>query len=167
MAAGTGRTAKRWTRFLVDDSGGTLREIPVDSINGVGLTYDELELTAFQDAIKGVLLDTPDCVIEISGPFDNSAAQAAGGSGAAPALSGSHTVLSGIAGVNTPLTLDVRFGMRQYWQTGEPVFGITSSSANGFVCTKYTVDPAEMKYAASFRMFPGSAAPSWGTNANT
>lgn len=165
--AGTGRTVKRWTRFLVDDSAGTIREIPVDTINGVGLTYDEMDLTAFQDAIKGVLLDTPDCSIDISGPFDTTAAQAAGGSGAAPALSGSHTVLSAIAGVNTPLTLDIRFGMRQYWETGEPQFGITSSAANGFVCTKYTVDPGAMKYSASFRMYAGSTAPAWGTAAET
>lgn len=167
MAAQTGRTVKKWTRFLVDDSGGTLREIPVDSINGVGLTYDEMDLTAFQDAIKGVLLDTPDCAIEISGPFDTTAVAAAGGSGAAPSLSGSHTVLSAIAGVNTPLTLDVRIGMRQYWETGEPQFGITSSSVNGFVCTAYNADVNAGKYTASFKMYAGSAAPAWGTAAET
>lgn len=167
MAAQTGRTVGRYVRFLCDDSGGTLREIPIDSINGVGLESPELDVTALQDAVKSVLLETPDCTIDITGPFDNSALQSAGGSGAAPALSGSHTVLSGIAGVNTPLTLDVRFGIRHDWETGEPQFGITSSSVNGFVCTKYTVDAAAMKYAASFKVFAGSAAPAWGTAAET
>lgn len=167
MASQTGRTVASYTRFLCDDSGGTLREIPVDSINGVGLDYGGADTTALQDAVKSVLPETPDCTIEITGPFDNTAAAAAGGSGAAPSLSGSHTVLSGIAGVATPLTLDVRFGIRHYWETGEPQFGITSSSVNGFVCTNYTVDPGEMKYSATFRIFAGSAAPAWGTAAET
>lgn len=167
MAAQTGRTTGNWTRFLVDDSAGTLREIPIDSLNGVGLDYGGVDTTALQDAVKSVLPETPDCTIEITGPFDNTAVAAAGGSGAAPSLSGSHTVLSGIAGALTPLTLDVRFGVRHYWETGEPQFGITSSSVNGFVCTAYTVDPGEMKYSATFRVIAGSVAPAWGTAAES
>lgn len=167
MAAQTGRTTNKWTRFLVKDSGGVLREIPVDSINGVGLDYDEQDLTAFQDAIKGALPAQANCTITITGPFDSSAAQAAGGSGVAPALSGSHTVLNNLAGGVTPLTIDVRFGMRQYWTTGEPQFGITSSTTDGFLCKTYTVDPGAMKYTATFYMNAGSAAPAWGTAAET
>lgn len=155
MAANTGRTVSKHTLFYVDDSAGTLRSIPVDSINGVGLTYDEVDLTAFYDAVKGVLLNHPDCTIDITGPFDTTAS------------TGSHTVLSGIVGLLTPLTLDVRIGIRQAWESGEPQFGITSSSANGFLCTAYTVDPGTGKYSAKFRMFPGSAAPAWGTAAET
>lgn len=167
MAAQTGRTTGAYVRFLVDDSAGTPREIPVDSINGVGLDYGGADTTALQDAVKSVLPETPDCVIEITGPFDNTAAAAAGASGAAPSLSGSHTVLSGIVGVGTPLMLDVRFGVRHYWETGEPVFGITGTAANGFICTKYTVDAGTAKYAATFRVMAGSAAPAWGTAAHT
>ncbi len=167
MTAQTGRTVKRWTRFVVDDSAGTLREIPVDSINGVGLDYPEADLTAFQDAVYGVLPDTPDCTITITGPFDNTAAGAAAASGAAPVLSGSHTVLSGIAGGVTPLTLGVYFGIRHYWETGEPVFGITSAAGVGFLCTNYTVNPGDGKYSATFKVYPGSTAPAWGTDAVT
>ena len=36
-----GRTVDKWTRFLVDDSAGTPREIPVNTISPVGFTYDE------------------------------------------------------------------------------------------------------------------------------
>jgi hypothetical protein len=161
MTTNTGRTTQKWTTFLVDDSAGTLREIPVDSINGVGLTYDEVELTAFQDAIKGALPAHPDCAITITGPFDTTAA------GTPPALSGSHTVLSGINGVGTPLTLDVRVGMRHAWESGEPQFGITSSATSGFVCFDYQVDVNAGKYSAKFRMYPGSSAPAWGTAAET
>ena len=159
MAAQTGRTTTRWTDFRIDDSAGTLRSIPVDSINGVGLTYDEVELTAFQDALKGVLPGHADVVITITGPFDNSAAAAAG------TLSGSHTILSAINGAQTPLTLDVQVGMRHAWESGEPQFGITSSATSGFLCFDYQQQGE--KYSAKFRMFPGSSAPAWGTAAET
>jgi len=167
MAAQTGRTVSKWVKFQCDDSGGTVRDVPVSSIGGVGLEYDEADLTAFQDAIKGVLPGHPDITLEITGPWDNSAAQAASGSAAAPALSGSHTVLNGINGGNTPLTLGVYIGVRHNWETGEPAFGITSTAANGFLCTSYTVNPDDGTYTAKFRMYPGSAAPAWGTAAFT
>jgi len=159
MAAQTGRTVKKWVNFIVDDSAGTIRSIPVDTINGVGLNYPEADVTAFQDALKGALPDTPECTIEIGGPFDNSAAAAS------PTLSGSHTVLNPINGGNTPLTLDVQVGIRHAWEAGEPQFGITSSATAGFLCTGYSVDMASMKYSAKFGMYPGSTAPAWGTAA--
>jgi hypothetical protein len=167
MGAQTGRTVSKWTRFVVDDSSSTLREIPVSTINGVGLTYDEAEAWALQDALKAVLPNTPDASLEISGPFDNSAAVAASASGVAPALSGSHTVLSGIVGGNTPLSLGIYIGIRQIWVTGEPTWGLSASATSGFLCTDYQVDPAAMTYTAKFRVYPGSSAPAWGTNAIT
>ena len=153
MAANTGRTTQKWVAFLVDDSSGTPRNIPVDSINGVGLTYDEVELTAFTDAIKGVLPAHPDVTISISGPFDTTA------------TTGSHTVLSAIVGGVTPLTLDVQVGIRHAWESGEPQFGITSSATSGFLCTEYIPDVNAGKYSAKFRMYPGSSLPAWGTAA--
>lgn len=163
----TGRTTYKWIRFIVDDSGSTLREVPINKISVVGLTYEEQDLTAYQDAVKGALPGWPDAPIEIDGPLDISAAVAAGGSGNAPALSGSHTVIAPLAGLTTPLTLDVQFGMRQYWTTGEPQFGITASATAGYICTTYTVDPASMSYHAKFVLYPGSTAPAWGTAAET
>jgi len=167
MAAQTGRTVTKYTRFIIDDSGGTVREIPITSLNGVGLTFDEQDLTAWQDAIKGSLPGQPSMPIEIGGPFDTTAAAAAGGSGAAPSLSGSHTILSAICGVNTPLTLDIRIGMRQYWETGEPQIGLTSSATVGYICTAYSVDLGSMSYKAKFVPYPGTTAPAWGTAAET
>lgn len=161
MAVQTGRTVSKWVRFLVDDSAGTLREIPISSINGVGLTYPEVDLTAFQDAVTGVLANTPDAELTISGPFDTSAAAAAAGSGASPTLSGSHTILSGIVGGYTPLALGVLIGMRHLWETGEPAWGLNYGATSGFICTAYNVNLNDGTYEAKFRVFPGSAAPSW------
>ena len=159
MAAQTGRTVSRWTDFIIEDSNTTLRSIPVDSINGVGLTYAEKDLTAFQDAIRGALPETPDCVITIAGPFDNSAAAAVG------TLSGSHTILSAIVGGVTPLSLDVQVGIRHAWEADEPQFGISQSATSGFLCRSYDVDITNASYTATFGMFPGSSAPAWGVAA--
>lgn len=159
----TGRTVTKWTRFLVDDSGGTPREIPVDSISAVGFVYDESDLTAYQDQVKGYLANHPDAVIEISGPVDNSAAVAAAASGAAPTLSGAHTVLNPVSAPTfvTPLGLCVCYGIRGYWTSGDPVFGIVSPSATqGYLCTKYQIEGE--KYSARFVPYPGST-PAWGT----
>ena len=164
MAVQTGRTVSKFVRFLVDDSGGTPREIPVSTINGVGLPYEEVDVTAFQDAVKGTLSNQPDCTIEVSGPWDSTAVAAAAASAAAPVLSGSHAVLYNLAGAYTPLGLCICFGVRHYWEAGEPVFGIvTATAANGFVCTAYNVSPNDMTYSATFKVYPGSAAPAWGT----
>ena len=164
MAAQTGRTVSKWIRFGVDDSAGTAREVPINTISVVGLVYEEQDLTAFQDAVKGSLPNHPDAPIEIGGPWDTTAAAAFAASAATPVLSGSHTVLNPINGGNTPLALAVHFGVRHYWETGEPVFGIVSaSSANGYLCVSYTINSADMTYSAKFVLFPGSAAPAWGT----
>ena len=161
MAAQTGRTHFKHIDFIVDDSSGTLRSIPVNEINGVGLEYEELDLTAWQDAIMGALSGHPNCEIDIKGPWDTTAAQAAG------TLSGSHTILSGINGGSTPLSLDVQVGVRQAWESGEPQFGITSSATSGFLCRSYVPDLNTMTYSAKFSMFPGSSAPAWGTAAES
>ena len=165
MAANTGRTVGKWFKFQMEDSAGTLRDIPVTSINGIGIAYDQTDLTALQDALKGFKPGHGTSELNISGPFDNTAAQAASGSGARPALSGSHTVLNGVNGVNTPLAFACYFGIQHDWETGEPVYGLASSAANGVLVTNYTVNAADMTYSATLVMYPGSAAPAWGTAA--
>jgi hypothetical protein len=161
MAAQLGRTVNKFVDFRIKAFGGTLRSIPVNSVNGVGLTYPEVDLTAFQDAMKGVLLGTPDCKITIAGPFDNSAVQTAG------TLSGSHTVLDPLNGALTPCTVDVQIGMRHVWEAGEPQFGITSTATSGFLVTSYIPDPTNGTYTATLALYPGSSAPAWGTAAET
>lgn len=167
MAANTGRTVSKYVNFVCDDSGSTLRDIPINSLSVVGVTYEEMDLTAFQDAVRGALPGHPDAPIEISGPFDTTAAQAASGTGVVPALSGSHTVLEPVNGLMTPLTVDIQFGIRQTWETGEPQFGITSTSTSGYIVTQYNVNADDMTYSAKLVLFPGSSLPAWGTAAET
>ncbi len=99
----TGRTVAKYFKFQMEDSGGVLRDIPVNSANGIGLSHEEIDVSAFQDTVIGALAGQPNFVLDISGPFDNTAAQAASGSGAAPALSGSHIVVEPVNGLGVPL----------------------------------------------------------------
>lgn len=158
------RTVSKYCRFLIGDTGDVIRHIPVDSINGLGLTYDEVTYAAFIDTIKGALSNLANFSITITGPFDNTAAAAS------PSLSGSHTVLSALNGVNTPRMLDIQFGMGTTWTNGAPQFGITKSATAGVIVTDYQVIPSangEVKYSAKISMFAGSTSPDWGTAAES
>jgi len=160
MTVNTGRTVDRWISFNVDDNGNVLRTIPINSINGIGLPYDEVDLTAFMDAIKGVLPAHPSCVITIGGPFDTTAVAAVG------SLSGSHSVLYNLPGPRSvPLALDVRIGINHAWESGEPTFGITGAATAGFICLDYQYAGGGL-YAAKFGVFAGSTAPEWNTTAH-
>ena len=159
MTAQTGRTVSKWVDFRVDDSAGTVRSIPVTTINGVGVTYDEQDVMAVQDKLHSALPNHANAPIDITGPFDTTAAAVA------PALSGSHTVLNGINGGQTPLTLGVYVGIRHAWEDGEPVFGLSASATSGYLCTAYNADPIAGTYTARFVPYPGSTVPAWGTAA--
>jgi hypothetical protein len=160
--ADTGRTVSKWVDFRISDSGrGTIRSIPVNSISALGVTYDETELTAWMDAVKGFLPNMPDTPIEISGPFDTTIAAAAG------SLSGSHTIISALVGAVTGLTIDVQVGIRSAWDNGEPQYGITGTATAGYICVAYNVDLNSMTYTARFVPIAGSTLPAWGTAAET
>ena len=164
MTALTGRTVSRWTNFCIEDSGQAMREIPINTLGICGVAYEEIDLTAFQDAVKGALPGMPDAPIDITGPWSSLAAQTASATAVAPALSGSHTILSGINGLSVPLSLDVQIGVRATWETGAPQFGISAgTNTSGYLCVVYTVDLSTMIYTARFVLFPGSDIPAWGT----
>ena len=146
----TGRTVSKWVTFLCDNGGAALTQIPINSVNVCGITYEEHDLTAFQDAVKGALPGMPDAPVEIGGPWDNTA------------VTGSHTVLNAVNGLSVPLALAVRFGMRAAFVGGTDVnFGITGTADNGYLCVAYNLDPSTMMYTARFVVAPGSAIPTF------
>ena len=161
------RTVSKFIRFILYDSVATIAlcEIPVKRIGAVDLTYPEVDLTAFQDAVKGFLTGQPDFQLEFGGPWDTSAKAAISASGVKPVLSGSHAILAPLLGRLTPLSWAVLFGMQRYWTTGDPVFGITSSATSGVIVTKYDVVVAgeALEYNAKICLYPASSAPAWGT----
>ena len=95
---------------MVHDSSAVYREIPVTAINGVGLTYPEVDMSAIQDAVKGMLNGQPDYTLELSGPWDTAAATSAvTASATASSLSGSHTVLYDLPNDLTPLGFSIYY----------------------------------------------------------
>ena len=153
MAQQSGRTVQDYTNFYIGGNGASMRQVLIDTLGDVGLDYPEEEMSAFQDAVKGVLVGKPDFTLTFGGPFDDTA------------TTGTHVILSALVGVMTPLSFDVQIGIRHAWEAGEPQFGITATAANGAILTSYKVSGA--KYAATMRMYPGSAAPAWGIAAET
>lgn len=161
MAINTGRTISKWTKVYIDYTDGVLAEIPVNSINGVGIECPDVDVSAWQDAIRNVLVDTGACTITLTGPFDTSAIVAASGSAAAPTPSGSHSILAPLVGLNTPLAFGVCFGMRNYYVTTEPAFGLNfSAGLSGFLVKSYLPNPDAGTYSATLVVF-GKIAPSW------
>lgn len=159
----TGRFSPRFCKFQIEDATGTLRDVPVKSFSSVGLTYDEIDVSSLQELVKGFLSGQANFELTISGPFDNTVAQAASGSGAAPALSGSHTVLEPLNGGLTPRCFGVYFGVLTYWTTNDPCFG----ADNSIIVTDYTVDPNTMMYSCKIKHVAGGTAPDWATTAFT
>ena len=76
MAANTGRTVSKFTNLVIADSGNVLRDIPINSLSVCGVTYEEQDVHAFQDAVMSALPGMPDAPIDFTGPFDTTAAQA-------------------------------------------------------------------------------------------
>jgi len=159
----TGRTPSRFLKVQIEDSGGTLRDIPVRTIGDVGLTYDEVDLSALQEVVKGFMSGQANFGVTITGPFDDTAVQAASGTGVVAALSGSHTVLEPLNGVLTPRAFAVYIGMQDYWATGDPVFG----ADNCVIVTAYNAQPDAGMYSCVIKHVAGGTAPDWGTSAIT
>ncbi len=143
--------SKRIGKFVtisVDDSGATAREITSDvtSIGGVPLTYDEVEVGGYgQD--KFYLAARADTTLTIEGLMNPTA------------TTGSHTVLSGIVGSNTPGTVTIAYGSNAAPTTGDPEW------EGEYICTEYTTTPdlnGAITFSATLR--PGtSTSPAWGT----
>ncbi len=167
MAAKVGRTVGKWFKFQIEDSAGTLRDVGVTTVGGVGVAYDQVELTNLQDVAHGFLPGHGTIAVPITGVYDTGVAQAASGTGARPALSGSHTVLEPLNGLTVPLGVGFYFGVRQDWETGEQVFGLSSTAANGVLIFDYVANPDNGTYSATIGMYPGSALLAWGTAAIT
>jgi len=152
MTANAGRTNAKYIQVYLDNVSGTLTEITAycNTVGSVGLAYEESDVTAFSDGSKNIVIGRPEAPLTIGGPFDTV----------------SHTQLNAINGLQVPLSLDIRVGVRHAWEAGEPQFGITSSSTVGYLLSSYMVNLDDMTWTAMLNVF-GPTAPAWGTAAET
>jgi hypothetical protein len=161
----TGRTVARFCKFQIEDSGGALRDVAIRTFGDVGLTYDEVDLSAVQELVKNFLTGQANFSVTITFPFDNTVAQAASttGQSAAAHLSGSHTVLEPLNGGLTPRAFGVYFGVQADWATGDPVFG----ADNSVIVSDYKVSPDTGMGSCKLVHVSNGTAPDWGTTAIT
>jgi hypothetical protein len=145
----TGKTHSRYVKVIVDDSGGTARDVSasVDTLGGIGLTFDDAEVTTFADSIKQYLTGYGNSEITMGGPFNNTA------------TTGAHTVMSGIAGSDaTSKTLTIQIGIRAAPTTGDPEW------EGEYTCSEYLVNADGVaRWTARFRPALGASTPAWGT----
>jgi hypothetical protein len=154
MTANTGRTHSKWLTVKVDNASGTLTDISayVNTVGQFGLTYDTQDVTAFSDAVKNIVLGQPGAPLTLGGPIDT--------------VIVTHFAIAGINGSVTPLSLDLQMGIRHAWESGEPQFGLTSSSTVGYLCNSFMVDPVANTWTATLDVF-GATAPAFGTAAES
>jgi len=152
MTANTGRTHAKHITVKLDNSGGTLTDITAytNNIGTIGLNYETQDVTAFSDGVRNIVIGQPTAPLTIGGPFDTVI----------------HSQMTGINGAVTPLSLDIQIGIRHAWESGEPQFGITSSSTSGYLVHGYTVDMQNNTWSAQLNVF-GATAPAWGTSAES
>jgi len=146
---GTGKTTGRYVKILLDDSGGTPRDITasVSTIGGIGLSNEQVDVTTLSDSVMQYLSGRGDSTIELGGPFNNTA------------TTGAHGVLSGLNGTNTAATLTIQIGIRAAPTTGDPEW------EGEYVVLAYPVNVGlnEVTWSATLKPAFGAATPAWGT----
>jgi len=160
----TGRTSPRYAKFQIEDSGGTMRDVPVSSFGDAGLTYDELDVSAFQELVKGFVTGMANFSMTITGPFDNSVAVTASATteDAGSFLSGSHTILEPLNGSLTARSFGAYFGIQADWATDDPVFG----GVDSIIVTDYKVNIDNATYSCKIvKAATAANDPDWGTAA--
>ena len=152
MTANVGRTHGKFVQVYLDDSGGTLTDVTagINNIGTVGLTSETQDVTNWSDGSHNIVIGQPSAPLTIGGAWNTVI----------------HTHMTGISGLSTPLSLDIRVGVRHAWESGEPQFGITSSASSGYLCSGYTVDFGANTWSATLDVY-GATAPAFGTSAET
>lgn len=149
MAANAGKTNAKFIEFWLDNSAGTLTNLTpyTKNVNTFGLTSEEQDVTAYSDGVKNVTIGRPDAPLTINFQIDT-------------------VLFAHLIALNhvTPLSLDIRVGIRQAWVAGEPTFGITSSATSGYLFKDFTMTDTEI--VATFAVF-GPTAPDMATTAHT
>ena len=134
----------------VDDSGGTARDLSTGlvraSISGIGLIYEEADMTGVSDGVVNFLTNHPSSTISATFHLDDTA------------TTGAFTVLKGIEG-GAAGTLTCQFGQSGAAPTsGDPEW----EGEYIFTGMQVSFDGGKAVIAGTF--VPGSAtAPAWGT----
>jgi hypothetical protein len=149
-----GRTTSLYTRIYVDSADGTVRNITgsVNSIGGLGVTADQIDVSTFADSMKQYLNGLKDSALTMSGPFNDTALAVS------PAESGAHKVLAPLGGTNTATTVTIEIGSR-----AEPTSGDAKWSGEYLCDYQVQGDLGSLTWNAAYRPAFGTSTPTWST----
>ncbi len=142
------KLAGRFLKVLLDDSGGTARDVSAD-IESIDVPdeYGELDVTGFGEGAENSIPGLPSFPVEIQANFNPAA------------TTGIYTVLKGSLGTYAGRTLTVQVGQNATPTTGDPEF------EGEFWVQKMNISATpkgKVSLTASLRVY-GSTAPAWGT----
>lgn len=149
MTANTGRTNAKYIQFYLDNSSGTLTDLSAycNNVGTFGLEKETQDVTAYSDGVKNITIGRPSAPLQVTFKNDTTV----------------YAHLIALA-ESTPLSLDIRVGIRHAWESGEPTFGISSSATSGYLLTSMQMTDQEI--TCKFDVF-GATAPNFATTAHT
>lgn len=107
-----GKTHSRWTTISI---GGQLVTCGINSIGGVGITWEQADVTTLCNEIMENLKGQGDVNLTIGGPFNNTA------------TTGAHIVVQPLADGTAVTDVVIEIGINAAPTTGDPTFTITNA----------------------------------------
>ena len=120
----------------------------IDSLSGVGISFNTVEVTALCNTIMERLAGMGDVSIGASGPFNDTA------------VTGSHIVVQPLAGNNAGAELVISFGSGAAPTGGDAKFTVTAMGVDNYTVAGAT--GAAVTAAWNWTPRPGATA-AWGT----
>jgi hypothetical protein len=141
----TGKTHSRFVTITYNSQNIT---DSVDTINGIGITYEETDVSSLASSLMEFIQGRGDLNLSVSGKFDNTA------------TTGGHTVVQALNGNTTGATLTIAIGIGAAPTTGDPEFESTKIGTFNYLVQ---ANPGQaVAWSASLRPLDGAVA-AWGT----
>jgi hypothetical protein len=140
-----GKTHSKWVTVSYNSQ---LVTCSIDSLSGIGINWDTVEVTTLCNSIKERLIGHGDVSISASGPFNNTA------------TTGGHIVVEPLNGNATGATLVISIGSGAAPTTGDAKFTVTNMGVDGYMVGASTGGAVTASWTWTPR--PGATA-AWGT----
>jgi hypothetical protein len=141
-------TGKSHSRFITVTYGGQNITDSIDTINNIGITYEETDVSSLASALMEFIQGRGDLNIAVSGKFDNTA------------TTGGHTVIEPLNGDTTGSTLTIAIGVGAAAESGDPEFECTKVGTFNYLVQ---ANPGQaVAWSSSLRPLDGAVA-AWGS----
>ena len=140
-----GKTHSKWTTVSYN---GQLITCSINSLSGIGVNFDTVEVTTLCNAIKERLIGHGDVSIAASGPFNDTA------------TTGAHIVVEPLNGSQTGGTLIISIGSGAAPTTNDAKFTVTNMGVDNYMVAASTGGAVTASWNWTPR--PGATA-EWGT----